>query len=68
MTAKKNTFGSRLRACREKRAMTREQLARAADVTASAVYQIEEAGNLPRIDTAQRLAAALQVDIGELVG
>jgi DNA-binding XRE family transcriptional regulator len=57
---------SRLREWRKYRVMSQAQLGEAAELTQSAVTQIETGKRKPNIDTARKLADALQCDIDDL--
>ena len=59
---------SQLEKLRLERGMTRQQLADAARVTRVSIYRYEHGCRVPNIDTASRLARALECSIEELVG
>ena len=60
--------GKKLNSMRKKRGMRAFELAAKAGVTPAAIYQIESGQTVnPRIDTVQKLADALECDIGELL-
>jgi len=52
---------------REEREITQEQLAFDAGITVSALSRIERGLNSPGWTTVQRLTAALEISLGELV-
>lgn len=56
-----------LRQLREQRYLTQEQLAVAAEVSASTVYHIEAGKVRPRTSIVRRLARALEVSPDEIV-
>ena len=60
-------FGERVRELREKRGMTQEKLAQAADLTTSFVSTVERGQKAPSLNTILKLARALKVDAGELL-
>ncbi len=57
----------RLRAARKARGMSREQLAIAAGSQYGAIAMFENGGRNPRRDTLLKLAAALDMDVRDLV-
>jgi len=57
------TFGDHLRAYRESRGLTQEQLATAAGTTKTTVYRFEAGLRTPNFDMAAALAAALGVSL-----
>jgi transcriptional regulator with XRE-family HTH domain len=59
-------FGSRLRALREGRGLTQEQLGQAAEVDYKHLGAIERGANVPSFEVIERLARALKVDYYEL--
>ena len=63
-----STVGGRLRQARERRVMSQEDLARAADVTEATISRIEnDRYGPPRPSTIRKLAAALDVEPGWLL-
>jgi len=60
-TIMETTFGKRLKELREAAGMTQEGLARAAELSTSAVSRIEQRGKDPAWSTVRRLARALGV-------
>jgi len=54
-------IGNRIRSLREKHGLTRSQLAKALGLTFQAIFNWEEAGRVPRVDTLTRLAEVLGV-------
>jgi transcriptional regulator with XRE-family HTH domain len=61
-------FGERVRALRLKRGLTQEQLAEAAHLNSVQVSHIERGANEPKLTTILRLAGALGVKVGKLIG
>lgn len=59
-------IGQRLQSLREQKGLSRAALGRAAHVSGQTIANIETAGMLPKIDTAELLAAALGVSPGWL--
>jgi transcriptional regulator with XRE-family HTH domain len=57
-------LGDRLKSLREAAGLTQERLARAADVSVSAVAKIEHAGIDPAWSTVVRIARGLGVSLG----
>jgi transcriptional regulator with XRE-family HTH domain len=63
------TIGDRIRSLREFRNLTREQLAERADVSVDTIKVLERnRRETARIDTIRKLARALDVELGRLVG
>ncbi len=63
-----STVGGRLRQARERRVMSQEDLARAADVTEATISRIEnDRYGPPRPSTIRKLAGALNVEPGWLL-
>jgi transcriptional regulator with XRE-family HTH domain len=60
-------LGLMLRTLRLEAGMTQEDLARAAQLHPAEVSRLERAERDPRLSTLVRLAAALQVPLGELL-
>lgn len=60
------TFAANLRRLRLERGLTQEKLGLAAGMAMSDVAAIETQGREPKVTTIARLAAALDVDPGEL--
>jgi XRE family transcriptional regulator, fatty acid utilization regulator len=60
-------LGLMLRTLRLEAGMTQEDLARAAQLHPTEVSRLERAERDPRLSTLVRLAAALQVPLGELL-
>lgn len=61
-------FGRRLCAYREKKGLTQAELARRCDLTASWVSHFERGSRSPNIQNLVRLADALDLTVGELLG
>ena len=62
----KETFARNLRENRRKCGLTQEQLAEKAEVSTHYIALIELARNIPKVETIERLANALNVEIYEL--
>ncbi len=62
-----NAIGSRLRGLRERRGWTQAHLASVSGVSPRQVQRIEAGANFPRSETQMALAAALDVDVSELL-
>ena len=62
------SFGARLRRIREQKQWSQTQLAEKAGLTPAAVSQIESDERQPSFNTLSKLAAALGVSVGYLVG
>jgi DNA-binding XRE family transcriptional regulator len=60
-------FGRRLRAVRDRREMSQDQLADATEVHPTAIGRLERGAREPRLTTILRLARGLEVRPGELV-
>lgn len=60
-------FGPRVKTLRTERGETQEVVARRAGIALSTYVRIETGTNEPSFNTLGRLAAALEVGIGELV-
>jgi transcriptional regulator with XRE-family HTH domain len=61
-------FGRNLRRCRRRADISQEELSYAASVHRTEISQLERALRTPRIDTVIKLAGALEVPAGDLVG
>lgn len=64
-TDMKQGLGLRIRAFRQARKMTQEQVAEAIERTPEAVSNIERGQSLPSLDTLERLAFSLEVPLAE---
>jgi transcriptional regulator with XRE-family HTH domain len=60
-------LGRNLRAAREKLGLTQEQLSDLSGVQAGEVSRIERGQRDPRVSTLERLAAAVEVEPGDLL-
>jgi len=60
------TFGERLRALREARGLTLRELEAASGIERGTINRIERGAAVPRLDSIQALAAALNVTLSEL--
>jgi transcriptional regulator with XRE-family HTH domain len=60
-------FGSNLRAARERRGLTQEEVARRSGVHATEVSRIEAGKRDPKVSTLERLAKAVEVKPGRLL-
>ena len=58
--------GARVAAARASRGLSQSELARAAQISRQALFQIEAGGSLPRVDTAVRIAQTLSIDVESL--
>src|SRR5690348_5679491 len=63
-----DTIGARVREARQRRGMSRADLARAAGLSGGAVSRIESGERSPGAETLARLARALSVESGQLMG
>ncbi len=61
-------FGARMWACRVRASISQEELARRAAVHRSAVSQLERGLGEPRLGTVVKVADALGITLGELLG
>lgn len=61
-------FGDTLRRLRNERGLSQERLAEAANLTADYVGFIERGENVPTLTVILKLAKALSVDAGDLLG
>ena len=61
------TLAMRLKALREQRGMTQEQLAERAGISRGYLARLETARQDPRLSTLERLAKALRVNIDRLL-
>lgn len=61
-----NEFGQRLRDLRNARDWTIATLAQKTGVSQVSIWNLENGRNLPKYDTLTKLAAALDVEVGEL--
>jgi len=59
-------FGNRLRALRNWKGMTQEQLAEAADVSVDFISLVERGISAPSFETLERLSVAFDVPVAEL--
>ncbi len=62
----KTKFGKRLRILRQRKGMTQEQLAEAADISVDFLSLVERGVNAPSFATLERIANALGVSEKEL--
>jgi transcriptional regulator with XRE-family HTH domain len=60
-------FAANLRAAREQKEFSQEELARRARLHRTEVSLLERAGREPRLETIVRLAHALEIPVAELV-
>lgn len=67
MTFEGDSFGTRMRALRERRGLTRDELARLVGATGNAVYHWEIGRTHPHHDMYERVADALQASIDYLM-
>jgi len=66
MTAIRETFAKNLRESRRKCGFTQAQLAEKAGISTHYIALIELAKNIPKVETIERLANALNIEIYEL--
>lgn len=64
----RSEFADRLKSLREKKLMAAADLARFTDVSPASVWQWEHAGAMPRRETLDKLASALDTSTGYLLG
>jgi transcriptional regulator with XRE-family HTH domain len=62
----KNRFGKRLRKLRRNMDLTQEQLADKVGVSLNFIGQMERGENAPSLETVQKIAEVLNVDVSEL--
>lgn len=62
------TFGKSLREIRKRRDLTQSELSRLAKIPQSTISDLEKNKYLPDVLQAKKLAAALGVTVGELLG
>lgn len=62
------TIGERIRAIRKEKSMTQKQVADACGMADSAIRKYESGSQTPKLKTVRRIAAALGVHPGELMG
>ena len=60
-------FGRKLKAARDKRGLTQEELGKLAGFSVSHIYRLENGGREPRLSTIADLAHALKLDPTELI-
>lgn len=60
-------FGHKLRAARDKRGLTQEELGKLAGFSVSHIYRLENGTREPRLSTIADLAKALKLDPTELI-
>lgn len=65
--ASSQAFGRHLRALREGRGWSQQELADAADITKKTVYRIETAQTSPTLDVLVCLAEGLEISLPELL-
>ena len=66
MTDLKTRFGKKVRALRRQRDLTQLELAERADISVDFLSLIERGRNAPSFKNIERLAQALEVEVGEL--
>lgn len=62
------TIGERIRHIRQQKGMTQKQVADSCGMADSAIRKYESGSQLPKIETLQRIADALEIPITELLG
>ncbi|MBK9715420.1 MAG: helix-turn-helix transcriptional regulator [Kouleothrix sp.] len=65
MSTLRTRFGKRLRKIRREKDITQEQLAEAISVTGEFISNLERGKSAPSFETVEKLAQALEVDVGE---
>ena len=65
MSTLRNRFGKRLRKIRREKDITQEQLAEIIGVTGEFISNLERGKSAPSFETVEKLAQALEVDVGE---
>lgn len=61
-------FGERLKNFREQKNLTQEELASLSDISARSIQRYENGTNRPRIEAAEKMAKALDIQVDELLG
>ena len=61
------TTGSRIKAAREKAKLTQEELGKKIGITGVAIMRYEKGQRNPKLETLQRIAAALNVPVSDLL-
>lgn len=61
-------FNERLKALREEKGLTQAQLSQSSGLSSRTIQKYEYGAGIPRIDIAEKLAAALDVSVSELLG
>lgn len=61
-------INERVRAARVHKKLGTQELARRAQLSAAAISRLERQARMPRVDTLQKIAAALEVSVSFLVG
>ena len=62
------TFNERLKKIREKKGLTQDQLAKRSGISCRMIQKYESGLSRPRFDAAEKLAAALEMQVSELLG
>lgn len=62
------TFNERLKKIREQKKMTQEQLAQRSGISRRMISKYEGGNARPRFDAAEKIAAALDISVSELLG
>jgi transcriptional regulator with XRE-family HTH domain len=62
-----NHFGAHLRRLREQKGMTRYRLAKLSGISPEGISKLERAGSDPKLSTLYRVAAALGVQVCDLL-
>ena len=66
--AQAQEFGERVRAAREKKGMSRAELAELAGISRPYLWQLEDGRSRPSLDYTMRIARALGVTVAQLIG
>lgn len=66
MSTLRRRFGERVRVLRKQAGLSQERLAERADISVDFLSLVERGVNAPSFDTLEKLALALNVQVGEL--
>ena len=61
-------FGERLKNFREQKNLTQEELASLSDISARSIQRYENGTNRPRVEAAEKIAKALDIQVDVLLG
>ncbi len=62
------TIGERIRDCRKKAGLSQKELGKKLNVSQQHIAQYESEKRMPKLETLQKIASALEVDINRLLG